>query len=248
MELPSPFWSDLNTDQFSEIARNPNNTKLVAVLPIASTEQHGAYLPVNVNSVLIDGIINLALRNMSWIGSLASSVSKFVPVLILPTQKISLSAKHINFAGTLALAPQTAMALWLDIGASVARTGIKKLVLFNSGSDNIDLMTTVAHELNEKHKLIVFQTSWYDLPLLDVNTGESLTNLFCMPDHDNDNHAGEIKTSITLSLRRDLVKIARPENCNATADKGSRLTHAAGLALAKFLEEVSNRPVSTRHD
>jgi creatinine amidohydrolase len=48
-------------------------------------------------------------------------------VLVLPTQTVGLSTEHLAFAGTLTLSPQTLIQLWCDVGASVARAGVKKL-------------------------------------------------------------------------------------------------------------------------
>jgi len=181
------------------------------VLPVAATEQHGPHLPLNVDSILVDGVIKAALPHL---GS--------TPALFLPTQKISLSTEHIGFAGTLTLSPQTVMALWMEIGASVARAGIKKLVLLNSHGGNVGLMDVVARELRTKHDLIVYHTSWYNLPLVDPQTGndrgEDLNTLFSPHEHRFGVHAGEIETSMMLALRPDLVDMSLAENFHSTSE------------------------------
>ena len=287
--LPYPFWSDLTTKQFAELAASPDVARLVAVLPVAATEQHGPHLPVNVDSLLVDGVIKAALPHMGWAqkntnvaGEPASANA--VPALFLPTQKISLSTEHLGFAGTLTLSPQTVMALWMEIGASVARSGIKKLVLLNSHGGNVGLMDVVARELRTAHGLIVYHTSWYKLPLVDTATGEDVNTLFSPHEHRFGVHAGEIETSMMLALRPDLVDMNLAENFHsmsedrairypilgngksaklgwqmqdynakgaagnaleATADKGLRVMHAAGKALAQLLAEVSDLPLET---
>lgn len=272
MKLPYPFWSDLTTKQFAELAASPDVARLVAVLPVAAIEQHGPHLPLNVDALIVDGVIKAALPHLSS------------PALFLPTQKISLSTEHIGFAGTLTLSPQTVMALWMAIGASVARTGIKKLVLLNSHGGNVGLMDVVARELRTAHNLIVYHTSWYNLPLVDPGTGEDLNTLFSPHEHRFGVHAGEIETSMMLALRPDLVDMSLAENFHstsqdraekyailgngksakfgwqmqdynakgaagnalqATADKGHRLIDAAGKSLAALLAEVSDLPLST---
>ena len=211
MNLPYPFWSDLTTKQFTELAASPDAARLVAVLPVAATEQHGPHLPLNVDSILVDGVIKAALPH------LANSSNGGTPALFLPTQKISLSTEHMGFAGTLTLSPQTVMALWMEIGASVARTGIKKLVLLNSHGGNVGLMDVVARELRTAHGLIVYHTSWYNLPLVDSRTGEDLNTLFSPHEHRFGVHAGEIETSMMLALRPDLVNMALAENFHSTS-------------------------------
>ena len=238
------------------------------MLPVAAIEQHGPHLPLNVDALLVDGVIKAALPHLGT-----------TPALFMPTQKISLSTEHIGFAGTLTLSPQTVIALWMEIGACVARSGIKKLVLLNSHGGNVGLMDVVARELRTAHGLIVYHTSWYNLPL-----GDDVTGLFSANEHRFGVHGGDIETSMMLALRPDLVDMALAENfhstsqdrakkypilgngksaklgwqmqdynakgaagnaAKATADKGHALLDAAGLQLAKLLAEVSDLPLST---
>jgi creatinine amidohydrolase len=273
ISLPYPFWSDLTTKQFAELAASPDLARLVAVLPVAAIEQHGPHLPLNVDALIVDGVIKAALPHLGT-----------TPALFLPTQKISLSTEHIGFAGTLTLSPQTVMALWMEIGACVARAGIKKLVLLNSHGGNVGLMDVVARELRTKHNLIVYHTSWYNLPLKDTNSGDDVMGLFSAEEHRFGVHGGDIETSMMLALRPDLVDMTLAENFHstsqdrakkypilgngksaklgwqmqdynasgaagnaseATADKGRALLDAAGLQLAKLLAEVSDLPLST---
>ncbi len=273
MNLPYPFWSDLTAKQFTELAASPDIARLVAVLPVAAIEQHGPHLPLNVDALIVDGVIKAALPHLGT-----------TPALFLPTQKISLSTEHIGFAGTLTLSPQTVMALWMEIGASVARTGIKKLLLLNSHGGNVGLMDVVVRELRTAHGLIVYHTSWYNLPLHDADTGEDLNTLFSPHEHRFGVHAGEIETSMMLALCPDLVDMSLAENFHstsqdraakyailgngksakfgwqmqdynakgaagnalqATADKGRKLIDAAGKSLAALLAEVSDLPLST---
>ncbi|MDI9334421.1 MAG: creatininase family protein [Cytophagales bacterium] len=211
MNIAYPFWSDLTTKQFADLAASPDVARLVAVLPVAATEQHGPHLPLNVDSLLVDGVIKAALPHMGWGKAGEPAAADAVPALFLPTQKISLSTEHLGFAGTLTLSPQTVMALWMEIGASVARTGIKKLVLLNSHGGNVGLMDVVARELRTAHNLIVYHTSWYNLPLGDA------ANLFSADEHRFGVHAGDIETSMMLALRPDLVDMTLAKNFHSTS-------------------------------
>ena len=128
-----------------------NPARAVAVLPLGATEQHGPHLPLNVDTVLVDGVVDAALTHLD----------KQDPVLVLPTQTVGLSTEHIAFAGTLTLSSQTVISQWCDLGASVARAGVKKLLLFNAHGGNVGLMDVVARELRAQHGLIVYSSSWY---------------------------------------------------------------------------------------
>ena len=69
---------------------------------------------------------------MAVIQSALQHLSADDPVWVLPTQGVGLSTEHTAFAGTLTLSPQTVLQQWCDIGASVARAGVKKILLFNA--------------------------------------------------------------------------------------------------------------------
>lgn len=187
---PVRFWAELKTTDFA--ALDPAST--VAVLPVAATEQHGPHLPLGVDTVLADGILAAALPHLPADAS----------VLVLPTQAVGLSPEHTAFAGTLSLSPATLITLWCEIGAGVARAGVKKLVLFNAHGGHVAPMDIVARELRARHGLIVYSSSWYNLPL-----GEAVTSLFPHEEHRFGVHAGDIETSLMLALQPGRVDMAQ---------------------------------------
>jgi creatinine amidohydrolase len=269
MNLPSHFWADLSARHFAQLAASPALDKVVAVLPVAATEQHGPHLPLSVDSDLVNGVVQASLPHLS----------ADLPVLFLPTQQVGKSNEHIRFPGTLTLSAQTLMAVWMELGACVARTGIKKLVLLNSHGGQVGVMDIVARDLRSAHDLIVCHTSWYNLPL-----GEAVMGLFPADEHRFGIHAGDIETSMMLALREPQVDMSQARHftsssqeraglyeilgngtsaklgwqmqdynamgaagnaANATAVKGHALINAAGMQLAKLLGEVSTLPAST---
>jgi len=269
MQLPSVFWADLTTRHFVQLAASPVIDQVVAVLPVAATEQHGPHLPVSVDSTLVDGVIAAALPHLSV----------DAPVLFLPTQQIGKSNEHIRFPGTLTLSAQTVISIWMELGACVARAGIRKLVLFNSHGGQTSLMDIVARDLRTAHDLIVYSANWYSLPL-----GDEVTGLFPPHEHRFGIHAGDMETSMMLALREKYVDMKLAQNfassseeraarypilgngtsaklgwqmqdynpagaagnaAAATAAKGRAVIDAAGLQLALMLQEVSTLPLST---
>ena len=75
-------------------------------------------------------------------------------VLALPPMEVGVSCEHASFAGTLELSAETAAAAWCDIGASVARAGVRKLVLYNSHGGNHPLGEVVARRLRQRHGML----------------------------------------------------------------------------------------------
>jgi creatinine amidohydrolase len=271
MQLPSRFWADLTSRHFAQLAASPSIGSAVAVLPVAAIEQHGPHLPLSVDTTLVNGVVNASLAHLP----------AELPVLFLPTQQVGKSNEHIRFPGTLTLSAQTLISLWMELGASVARAGIKKLVLLNSHGGQVSVMDIVARDLRSAHDIIVYHTSWYNLPL-----GSDVMGQFPPEEHRFGIHAGDMETSMMLALTPQLVDMAQAKNFHsssqdraakypilgngssaklgwqmqdynpqgaagnalaATAAKGQLLVDAAGLQLARLLQEVSGLPLGTLH-
>jgi creatinine amidohydrolase len=269
MQLPSRFWADLTSRHFAQLAASSSIDQAVAVLPVAAIEQHGPHLPMSVDTTLVNGVVNASLAHLP----------AELPVLFLPTQQVGKSNEHIRFPGTLTLSAQTLISVWMELGASVARAGFKKLVLLNSHGGQVSVMDIVARDLRTEHDLIVYHTSWYNLPL-----GDAVTGLFPPEEHRFGIHAGDMETSMMLALAPAQVDMAQAKNflstsqdraaaypilgngtsaklgwqmqdynpqgaagnaAAATAAKGHALVNAAGLQLARLLQEVSSLPLAT---
>ncbi len=60
MTQPSRFWADQSTLALSQI----DKTRVIAVLPVAATEQHGPHLPLSVDTDLAEGIVQACLPHL----------------------------------------------------------------------------------------------------------------------------------------------------------------------------------------
>ncbi|MDO8774248.1 MAG: creatininase family protein [Burkholderiaceae bacterium] len=268
---PSRYWADLSTDEFAKRIASGAAADVVAVLPVAATEQHGPHLPLSVDTTLVDGVVAACLPHLP----------KSLSVLFLPTQQIGLSPEHLRFPGTLSLNPETVIRVWTELGACVARAGIKKLVLFNSHGGQVSVMDIVARELRARHDMMVFSTSWYALPLGDA------VHPFSTEEHRFGIHAGDMETSMMLALKPQSVWMGKAQNfpstsqvraqlfpilgngksakfgwqmqdynasgaagnaAAATAEKGQALVEAAAQQLALLLQEIAQLPLSTLVD
>jgi len=206
--LPSRFWADLGTRDFAQLAASPGIEHTVAVLPVAATEQHGPHLPVSVDATLLQGVINAALPLLP----------PELPVLFLPPQNVGLSPEHIRFPGTLTLAPATLIALWTELGESVARAGIKKLLLLNGHGGQVSVMDIVARELRSRCGLLVYSASWFSLPL-----PSEVSARFSADEHRFGIHAGAIETSMMLHLAPQWVRMEQAQDFHSNSqDRATR--------------------------
>jgi len=190
MSLKSRFWADLTTRDFAQLRTGGTIEEVVAVLPVAAIEQHGPHLPLSVDTDLVEGIVAAALPELP----------EDLPVLFLPTQQVGRSIEHIRFPGTLTLSAETIIRLWTEIGESVARAGVRKLVLFNSHGGQVSVMDIVARDLRSRSELMVFSVNWFNLPL-----GEEVDGLFTQEENRFGIHAGDVETSMMLALRPEAV-------------------------------------------
>jgi creatinine amidohydrolase/Fe(II)-dependent formamide hydrolase-like protein len=59
----SRYWSDLTSEEFSRLDRS----RLIAVLPVGATEQHGPHLPMSTDTATIDGMVRATISTCQTI-------------------------------------------------------------------------------------------------------------------------------------------------------------------------------------
>ena len=181
------FWADYTAKDFAALPRE----NLIAVLPVGAIEQHGPHLPLSVDQAIVDGMVAAALPLMP----------ADLPVLILPTLGIGKSNEHSQWPGTLTFSASTLMAMWMEIGDSVAAAGVRKLVFLNSHGGQIAPMDIVARDLRIKHKMLVVAANWFAMGLPE--------GLISPQEERHGIHAGDLETSVMLALHPDLVRMDR---------------------------------------
>lgn len=207
MSTASRYWADWTTLEFSQAKAQGRFGQTIAILPVAATEQHGPHLPLKVDGAIVDGVVAASQR----------FIDASIPALFLPTQHVGFSPEHMAFDGTLTLKAETLIHLWTDIGESVARSGIKKLVLFNAHGGQVGLMDVVARDLRSRLGMLVYSVNWYSLPLRGPQ-GDDVNTLFDGHEHRFGIHAGDIETSTMLSLAPDLVDMTLAQNFLSTSE------------------------------
>ncbi len=187
--LPTRRWQDLPWTAFASL---PKDT--VAVLPVAAIEQHGPHLPVSVDRTINEGVLARTL----------ALLPDALPVLVLPTQAVGLSVEHIRFPGTLTASAETLIALWTEIGESVARAGVRKLVLLNSHGGQPQVVDIVCRRLRVSAGMFAVACLWSRLGKPDglVNPTEARHGI----------HGGFVETSLMLHLAPERVDMAKAED------------------------------------
>jgi len=184
MTLPRRNWSDMTWTDF----RAPDVADWIAVLPVAATEQHGPHLPLSTDADIMRGYLDLVQARLP----------ADLPATFLPIQTIGLSPEHRDFPGSLSLAPEPALRTWIGLGADIARTGIRKLVLLSSHGGNNALLDVAARELRMTRNMLAVTSSLARLGYPD--------GLFSENEIRHGIHGGDIETSLMLAFRPDLVR------------------------------------------
>jgi creatinine amidohydrolase len=191
--LPPRDWTDIRWPDIAGTAP----ARWIAVLPLAATEQHGPHLPLGT-----DGMIAQA-----YLARVRELLPENIPATFLPLQPVGISTEHIDFPGTLSLPTEIALKTWMALGESVARAGIRKLVLVTSHGGNSAAMTLVAQDLRAQHGLLAVTTSWSRL--------SGPEGLFSAEEVRHGIHGGAVETSIMLarypqSVRKEAIADFRP--------------------------------------
>jgi creatinine amidohydrolase len=209
---PSKIWQDLTTRDFAAL----DTERTVAVLPVAAVEQHGPHLPLCVDACIAQGIVDAVLRRLP----------PTAPVLFLPLMPIGKSNEHLAFPGTLSLTAETLIRLWTEIGESVGRAGIRRLVILNAHGGQPQIMEIVARDLRVRLGMFVVAVNYWALG--------SPAGLFPDTELHHGIHGGSAETSMMLHLRPDLVREAeRRDFPSRAADIAARfaLLRAEGVGI-----------------
>ena len=171
----------------------------IAVLPLAATEQHGPHLPLGTDVMIAQ----------AYLARVHELLPQNLPVTFLPLQPVGISTEHTDYPGTLTLPTNVALKSWMALGESVARAGIKKLVMVTSHGGNSAAMTLVAQDLRAMHGLLAVTTSWSRFGVPD--------GLFDADELRHGIHGGAVETSIMLArfaghVRKDKLADFRPSS------------------------------------
>ena len=188
--LPKREWAEMTWTDFTA----SDTARWIAVLPLAATEQHGPHLPLGVDSFIAE----------AYLSRVRALVPEGLPVSFLPVQKIGQSDEHVAFPGTLTFSGATVIRAWTEIGESVARAGVRKLVLVTSHGGNVAAMEMVARDLRVRLGMMVVTVGWHRFGYPHDTFGAE--------ERRHGIHGGDIETSLMLAHRGDSVRMDKAES------------------------------------
>lgn len=215
------WWGDYPTTAYAAI--DPERT--IAVLPVAAIEQHGPHLPVSTDTTIMHGMLQTVIDRLP----------DELDIRILPVQSVGKSNEHLHAPGTLTLPATTLIDAWTELGASVARAGVKKIVVVNSHGGNEEIMGIVTRELRVRFGMLAVKTSWsrFGRPAGLYSEVEDRYGI----------HGGDFETSVMLHFRPDLVDMAQAQDFASNVVKAEQsfglLRHTGTHAFAWIASDLN---------
>ncbi len=207
----SARWADLTRHDFASL----DNDQTIAVLPVGAIEQHGPHLPVSVDADLVDAVVERALPQ----------IRSDLTVLFLPTMMYGKSNEHAAIAGTLTLSVETLIRVLMEIGESVARAGIRRLVFLNGHGGNSPVLDIVARDLKIKFGLQTATCHWYNFNEAEILTDKT-EQAFGI-------HAGLVETSAMLAISPERVVMERAADFGNAAQGWQESYRHIGLSAGR---------------
>lgn len=179
-----PFlWGELKWTE----AKSYLETVDLALLPVGSIEQHGPHLPLDTDAF-----------DAEYIAIEVARKCRAPRPLVLPLIPYGVSYHHEDFPGTVSISPETLFNIVYDIGISIAKNGITKLVIINGHGGNSPALNMAAQKINRDAHIFTCVDSG----------GSSDADIAELIETPNDVHAGETETSTSLANRKELVDMA----------------------------------------
>lgn len=216
-------WQTLTAPTLSSLAkRDP-----VAVMVLGAIEQHGTHLPLGTDLIIGEGLAT-AMRKQ---------LDPALDVVFLPTIAVGASDEHTSFPGTLSLPATLAIGTLEAYGESIARAGIKRLVLINSHGGNKAIMDLAALTLRQRLDMRVTKATYTRLPALEgaVAADELRHGL----------HGGLLETAMMQYLAPDTVSMKGYQSAPLGALPDNLLVGPEGpAAFAWMAEDLSQHGVA----
>ncbi|HEX8929745.1 MAG TPA: creatininase family protein [Actinomycetota bacterium] len=239
----------------------------VALIPVATLEDHGPHLPIDTDLRIVAEICERVADGMSD------------QVVLLPPVPHGYSPHHMDFPGPVTIGWQTFTEYCADVGRSLARHGFRRLLYLNGHGSNQNLVEMAARLVMLDHPEVLAAAAFYLASPAGLATVERVRS----SGRGGMGHACELETSIYLAIDPEAVDMAlavdergypagehawmdwvdgplklmpwwssfsatgvHGEPTKASADKGVALLEAAVAECGAYVRELLDKPLPRR--
>jgi creatinine amidohydrolase len=239
----------------------------VAVIPVATLEDHGPHLPIDTDV------------RLTWEICRRAAKAAADEIVLLPIVPHGYSPHHMDFPGPITINWDTFTSYLVDIGTSLARHGFTRMLYVNGHGSNQNLVETAARLVNVEHPGVLAAASFYLAGAESARVIEEVRE----SEQGGMAHACELETSIYLAIDPDAVDMSKAVDelgfpasehafmdwadgplklmpwwssfsqtgvqgraTLATAEKGKRLLEAAVTEIASFVRDLRARQLPER--
>jgi creatinine amidohydrolase len=243
----------------------------VAVIPVATIEDHGFHLPIDTDLRLCSEVCERAVE---------AAADRAV---LVPAINHGYSPHHMDFPGALTIGADTFIKYGVDVCRSLTHHGFRRILIVNGHGSNTPFVDIIARLTVVETGALVAAVNYWNAPgVHDVaNSLRESDPIGGM------NHACEFETSIYLALRPELVDMSKAvrelsheptknywtdlvggdgplvmmehwsaisksgvmgDPTKATAEKGTKLLSAAVTGLVELIDEIHTRRPAERMD
>lgn len=228
------LWERLRRTEIEQAAK----AGAVAIIPIASLEQHANHLPVNTDSNIVSTIAERAARAIEG-----------VSVLVLPPIWTGYSPHHMAYPGSVTLKFHTFVDVLTQVASSVHAHGFRKILLLNGHGGNSAVVAGMRTKLAEEDGVSVVGCDYWDAP----GMRDAMRRL-CPVDRGFVGHSGEFETSVQMHLQPELMDAhqavwapgAFGDPSAGSEEKGRALIEAAVEGLVRLLQSYHNGELEDR--
>lgn len=228
------LWERLKRTEIEQAAQ----AGALAIIPIASLEQHANHLPLNTDANIVSTVARRAAQAVAF------------PVLVLPTVWTGYSPHHMRHPGSVTLTYHTFVDVLTQVAKSVYAHGFRKLLLLNGHGGNSAIVAGMRTKLAEEDGVTsVVGCDYWDAPGMP----DAMRRL-CPVDRGFVGHAGEFETSVQMHLQPELVDASRAvwapgafgDPSAGSQENGKALVEAAVEGLVRLLESYWNGELEDR--
>lgn len=218
-----------------ETTTNEVSADSVLLIPLGSTEQHGAHLPLTTDSDIAATFCQHAAQQLDY-----AYVSR--PLAF------GASGEHQDFAGTVSLGTEVMYQVLLELGRSAASTFSFTVFVNAHGGNTAAIKAAIARLTYEQHPVV----SWSPRMQGDLHAGDAETSMMLHIDADRvltaQMEKGDMRpgSEIWPLISAEGMRAVSPNGVlgdprTATAQRGQLLIDDSANDLVQFLRQLMGR-------